>query len=232
MPWSAPRNLARLPAAGAPCDMLVCPPATLLASLRSLANESVIMLGGQDCHAEASGAFTGDLSAPMLADLGCTHVIVGHSERRRGHGEDNVQVRAKAEAAHGAGLTAIVCLGEDGAERAAGRESEVASVQLADSLPATAGSHNTVIAYEPVWAIGTGRTATPGEVGAMHAVLRRELVRLLGDDGHGVRVLYGGSVTGDNAAELLRVKQVDGALVGGASLRPREFWRIACSAPG
>ncbi len=211
---------------GLPCDVLVCPPPTLIAGLSGVFADVSIALGGQDCHAEDSGAYTGDVAAAMLADLGCTNVIVGHSERRRDHGETDSLVAAKASAAHRAGLVAIVCLGESAAEREEGRARDVVSTQLADSLPADATAGNTVIAYEPVWAIGTGNTATPGDVEDIHELLRGELKDAMAEEGEGVRLLYGGSVNASNAQELLAVPHVNGALVGGASLKSDEFWAI------
>lgn len=231
-------QLARDIAAGAAagqggfaCDLLVCPPATLVAAVAALVKDfdGGIAVGGQDCHAESSGARTGDVSAEMLADLGCRYVIVGHSERRADHGESDAQVRAKAEAALRAGLTAIVCIGETAEQRDAGQTLEVVERQLVGSLPGGAEAANTVIAYEPVWAIGTGRTATPAEVAEIHAAIR---ARLAGQaqDPEALRILYGGSVKPENAAELLAVDNVDGALVGGASLKAADFLAIARSA--
>ena len=208
------------------CDILLCPPATLLGELAARLRGSPVMLGAQDCHAEAGGAFTGDIAAPMLADLGCSHVIVGHSERRRDHGETDASVAAKASAVHDAGLAAIVCLGESAEQRDAGGARDVVRGQLRASVPRSADSTNTIVAYEPVWAIGTGDTATPDNVAALHRNLREDLLDILGDDGAGIRLLYGGSVNAGNAAELLAVPDVDGALVGGASLNVDEFWAI------
>lgn len=218
---------ARLPTGP---ELLVCPPATLIALVADVLSGSAVALGGQDCHAKASGAHTGDIAAAMLADLGCQYVIVGHSERRADHGETSAQVRAKAEAALAAGLTAIVCIGETLAERDAGRTLDVIKSQLADSLPSGASAANVVIAYEPVWAIGTGRNATTEQVAEVHAQIRRDLVSRLRDGGD-VRILYGGSVKPSNAQELLRVPDVDGALVGGASLKAEDFLAIAAAAP-
>ncbi len=185
---------------------------------------SRVAVGAQDCHAKPSGAHTGDISAPMLRDAGATWVIVGHSERRMDHAETDAQVRAKAEAATKAGLTAIVCVGETEAERLAGRETAVVGAQLAGSLPdGFAG----VVAYEPVWAIGTGRTPTEADVTAMHGFIRAELVSRLGEAGRGVRILYGGSVKPSNCGSLLNLPEVGGALVGGASLKAEDFLAIA-----
>jgi triosephosphate isomerase len=208
-------------AVGLACDLLVCPPATLVhAAARALAG-SAIAVGGQDCHARPSGAHTGDVSALQLRDAGATHVILGHSERRQDHGEDDALVRAKVEAAVAAGLAPIVCVGETRAEREAGRAEAVVGAQLGASLPQNfAGS----IAYEPVWAIGTGLTPTEAEVAAMHGFIRARV-------GPGVRILYGGSVKPGNAAALLALPEVGGALVGGASLVAEEFLAIARAAP-
>lgn len=219
---------------GTACDLLVCPPATLVAAVAEALGDSEalggdIAIGGQDCHADPSGARTGDVSAEMLADLGCRYVIVGHSERRGGHGETDAQVRAKAAAAHRAGLTAIVCIGETAEQRDAGQTLEVVERQLAGSLPPAAAAANTVIAYEPVWAIGTGRTATPAEVAEIHAAIRTWLSGQA-QDSEALRILYGGSVKPENAAELLAVDNVDGALVGGASLKAADFLAIARAA--
>ena len=202
------------------CDLLVCPPATLLGAVGDALSGSGVMVGGQDCHAAASGAFTGSISAEMLKDAGCGHVIVGHSERRHGLGESDADVRAKAAAAHRAGLVAIVCVGETRAEREAGRAVDVVATQLAGSLPQGAGADRLVVAYEPVWAIGTGLTPTADDIVAMHAAIR-------GCVPDGTRILYGGSVNPGNAAAILALPEVDGALVGGASLKADDFWAIA-----
>ncbi|MSO75715.1 MAG: triose-phosphate isomerase [Alphaproteobacteria bacterium] len=209
-------------------ELLVCPPATLIAMVGKALGATAIALGGQDCHVRPSGAFTGDVSAEMLADLGCRYVLTGHSERRAGHGEDDTTVRAKAEAAHRAGLTAIVCVGETQAERDSGRTLDVIRRQLAGSLPEGATAGNVVVAYEPVWAIGTGRTPTPGDVAGVHDAIRAALGTRFAT-AEAMRILYGGSVKAGNAAELMAVSNVDGALVGGASLDPDEFWAIAMS---
>ncbi len=206
-------------------QVAICPPATLLAGLAGALSGSGILLGGQDCHAKASGAHTGDIAAEQLKDAGAACVIVGHSERRADHGETDAIVRAKAEAAHRAGLIAIVCLGETLAQRDGGETLKVVASQLRGSLPDDANAANTVIAYEPVWAIGTGRTPTLEQVAEVHALIRREL-RARFDDGAGFRILYGGSVKPDNAAQLMAVADVDGALVGGASLKAGDFWPI------
>ena len=209
-------------------DIIVCPPATLLAQARYFLTGSEIMLGAQDCHAEPSGAHTGDLSAEMLADAGASAVIVGHSERRADHGESDAVVNAKARAAHRAGLIAIICVGETEGDRQDGKTLDVIRLQLAGSVPGAAHEGNTVIAYEPVWAIGTGLTPTPADVAEVHGFIRGELVAKLGAEAaKGLRILYGGSVKPGNAGELLRMPDVDGALVGGASLKSTEFYAIA-----
>lgn len=208
-------------------DILVCPPATLLATFAARAGSSAVAIGAQDCHAERAGAFTGDISAEMLKDAGASAVIVGHSERRAGHGESDADVRAKAMAAHRAGLLAIVCVGETQSERDAGRALSVVDGQLAGSLPDSTTAGNLVVAYEPVWAIGTGLTPTPADVAEMHGTIRRHLTGRFGMEGEGIRILYGGSVKPSNAAELMAVANVDGALVGGASLKADDFLAIA-----
>jgi triosephosphate isomerase len=209
-------------------ELVVCPPATLLHGFALAALGSKVGVGGQDCHAKEAGAFTGDLSAEMLADAGATYVIVGHSERRQRHGERDADVRAKAEAAHRAGLTAIVCVGETREHRDAGKTLDIVRRQLRGSVPQEATSADLVIAYEPVWAIGTGLTPTPADVAEVHSLIRDELRRLVGKaDQSRVRILYGGSVKPSNAKELLSVANVDGALVGGASLVAADFLGIA-----
>jgi triosephosphate isomerase len=210
-------------------ELAVCPPATLLAPAAAKLAGGALALGAQDCHALPNGAFTGDISAPMLKDAGCAYVIVGHSERRGGHGETNAQVRAKAEAAIRAGLTAIVCVGETREERDAGRENEVVGAQVRASLPTGASALTLVVAYEPIWAIGTGLTATAANVADMHQAIRGWLKGLYGEAGGGVRILYGGSVKPANAKELLGLPNVDGALVGGASLKSADFLAIAAT---
>jgi len=209
-----------------PFEMLLCPPATLIAGIGAAIQGSGILLGGQDCHFHGGGAHTGDISAGMLADLGCSHVIVGHSERRADHGEGNDLVRAKAAAAIEAGLIAIICVGETAAERKNGETLKIIGKQLTDSLPKNSTAKNTIIAYEPVWAIGTGLTPTVDDVKEVHAYLRSRLRRRLKADGVAMRLLYGGSVKGSNAAELMAVDNVNGALVGGASLTAADFWPI------
>lgn len=207
------------------CDVLVCPPATLISDVVAATKDSAVMVGGQDCHAATSGAHTGDVAAPMLADIGATCVLVGHSERRADHDESSTTIRQKAIAAHDAGLTAVVCVGETEQERDLGATLAVVNGQVAVSVPDCATAKNTVIAYEPVWAIGTGRTASVAEVAEVHAAIRAELVARF-EDGAEFRILYGGSVKPSNAAELLAVEDVDGALVGGASLKVDDFWKI------
>ncbi|MBS0535432.1 MAG: triose-phosphate isomerase [Proteobacteria bacterium] len=208
-------------------DLMVCPPATLLAQFSAAARGSKLLIGGQDCHDKAAGAHTGDLAAEMLADAGATAVIVGHSERRTDHKESNADVKAKAEAAWRAGLTAIVCVGEQRAERENGKTLDVVGSQLAGSLPAGATAANLVVAYEPVWAIGTGLTPTATDVAEVHAFIRKALTERFGAAGEGVRILYGGSVKPSNSKELMGIAHVNGALVGGASLKAADFLGIA-----
>jgi triosephosphate isomerase (TIM) len=208
-------------------DVMVCPPATLIAAFANAARGSAVTLGGQDCHASASGAHTGDIAAEMLADAGASAVIVGHSERRTDHHETDAEVRAKAQAAWRAGLTTIVCVGEQRAQREAGETLIVVGGQLDGSLPDGATAANLVVAYEPVWAIGTGLTPTPADVAEVHAFIRQSLTDRYGADGAGVRILYGGSVKPSNAKELLTIPDVNGALVGGASLKADDFLGIA-----
>jgi triosephosphate isomerase (TIM) len=206
-------------------DILVCPPALLVPGFAERARGTRVGIGGQDCHAKPSGAHTGDISAEMLADAGAVAVIVGHSERRKDHCETDAMVRAKALAARRAGLLAVICVGETRPERDAGRALAVVGAQLDGSLPASA--ENFVIAYEPVWAIGTGLTPTVADVRDMHRFIRERLSSCYGEAGQGVRVLYGGSVKPANAKEILGVENVDGSLVGGASLKAEEFLAIA-----
>lgn len=202
-------------------DVAICPPATLIN--RAVIRQPALSIGGQDCHWAASGAHTGCLSVGMLAEAGATLVIVGHSERRTDNHETSAEVKAKAEAAIAGGLLAIVCVGETEAERDDGNAVAVVTGQLRDSVPARGTGATLVIAYEPVWAIGTGRTPTAADIGDMHAAIRRCLEDLLGREGANVRILYGGSVKPSNAAELLHIADVDGALVGGASLKAADF---------
>lgn len=205
-------------------DILICPPATLLSRAADTAAGTGIAIGGQDCHAKASGAHTGDLSAAMLKDAGASAVILGHSERRADHGETDAQVCIKAEAAIAEGLTAVICLGETLAQREAGETLAVVGGQLAASVPALATATSTVIAYEPVWAIGTGKVPTLEQIGEVHNFLRAELLHRFGAGiADGIRLLYGGSVKPGNAGEIFAVANVDGALVGGASLRAGDF---------
>ena len=227
----------RLAAPGfkAATDVLICPPATLVLSLAAKADAaagagaSKLMVGAQDCHAKASGAHTGDIAAEMLRDAGARAVIVGHSERRANHGETDASVRAKCEAALRAELIAIVCVGETAAERQAGQTLDVVRRQLAGSLPDGCKAAATVVAYEPVWAIGTGLTPTAADVAAVHKVLREEVARRFGGEGARMRLLYGGSVKASNARELMAVANVDGALVGGASLKADDFLGIVAA---
>lgn len=209
-------------------DILVCPPATLVLAFAQMAHESQLSVGGQDCHAEASGAHTGDISAEILADAGAIAIIVGHSERRQDHDETDAMVRAKAGAVWRAGLTAIVCVGETEEEREAGEAISRIAGQLAGSIPDDATAARLVVAYEPVWAIGTGKTPTTRDVAEVHASIREYLIERFGDaEGGGMRILYGGSVKPANAEDLMAVPNVDGALVGGASLKASDFLGIA-----
>ena len=210
--------------------VVICPPATLLTRVVKEAG-SAIGVGGQDCHAKVSGAFTGDVSAEMLKDAGATWAIVGHSERRQYHGETDEVIATKAQAGWRAGLGVMICIGETEAERVAGKEYEVVSTQLAHSVPADAVSHIVAIAYEPVWAIGTGRTATADDIVKMHAHIRKELVARFGDAGAKIEILYGGSVNPKNAKEILAQPEVGGALVGGASLKAADFLAVVDAAP-
>ncbi len=205
------------------CDVMICPPATLIRRAKSVMKGSKIKLAGQDCHAAVSGAHTGDISADMLKDAGATAVIVGHSERRTNHKETDAMVSAKAQAAHKAGLTAIICIGETLDERKGGKTLDVLTTQIKGSVPAGSTAANTVIAYEPVWAIGTGLTPTAKEVEEAHAHIRDELAKVMAEEGAATRILYGGSVKPSNAAELMSVPNVNGALVGGASLKAVDF---------
>jgi triosephosphate isomerase len=210
-------------------DLMVCPPATLLMTFAHVALGSKVAIGAQDCRPEPSGAFTGDLSAEMLADAGATAVIVGHSERRTLHHETDELVQRKALAAHRAGLTAIVCIGETREQREAGDTLAVVRRQIAGSLPKKATAANLVVAYEPVWAIGTGLTPTPQDVAEVHRAVRNRLDARYGGEGRAIRILYGGSVKPSNARELMAVANVDGALVGGASLKAEDFLGIAAA---
>jgi len=216
-------ELSALPAAQR-CTVVICPPATLIARAAALAGQ--VQIGGQDCHAKPSGAHTGDVSAEMLAEAGASHVIVGHSERRQDYGETDATVRAKVLAAARAGLVPILCLGETEAQRDAGQTLAVVSAQLAGSLPDGTNPAKLVIAYEPVWAIGTGRTPTDAQITEVHRHLRAELARAFGAAAADVPLLYGGSVKPSNAAAIFALPDVDGALVGGASLAAADFGTI------
>lgn len=211
------------------CDILICPPATLIAQMVWTVQGSAVKVGGQDCHTKVSGAHTGDISAAMLKDAGASAVILGHSERRTDHGETDALVKAKAEAALAAGLVAIVCVGETESQRDAGTTLDVVGTQIDGSLPEGATAANLVIAYEPVWAIGTGRTPTIAEIAEVHAFIRERLTGHMGAEAAGVRLLYGGSVKPSNATEIFAVPNVDGALVGGASLKAEDFGKIVAA---
>jgi triosephosphate isomerase len=208
-------------------EVVVCPPATLLMAVSAICEGTQVGVGGQDCHAEASGAFTGDISAEMIKDAGATYVILGHSERRAGHRETDTIVRAKAGTALRAGLAAIICVGETRAERETGAAFSIVGVQLAGSIPENSPPGRIVVAYEPVWAIGTGLTPTPQDIAEMHGFIRGRVNQHLPGQGASMRILYGGSVSPANAAKLLSPEDVDGALVGGASLHSAEFMAIA-----
>jgi len=211
-------------------DIMICPPATLLARAHEALSGSVVALGAQDCHPQPQGSHTGDISAEMLADAGATAVIVGHSERRIDHGETDAIVAAKAAAAHRAGLQAIICIGETAGQRRHGQTLDIVRRRLDGSLPASAAHKNTIIAYEPVWAIGTGLMPTPHDVAAAHDFICRHLGSMSG--GERFRILYGGSLRPSNAGELLAVPNVDGALVGGASLKATDFYGILSAYSG
>jgi len=208
------------------CDVLICPPATLLSRLSDRASVTAIQSGGQDCHAAISGAHTGDISAQMIADAGGSHVIVGHSERRADHGETDADIVAKAQAVWGADLVAVICVGETLAEREAGQTINIVAAQLAGSIPDGATGDTTIIAYEPVWAIGTGKVPTLEEIAEVHADIRARLTARFGPAGDDMSILYGGSVKPSNADEIFGVPNVDGALVGGASLKAEDFGGI------
>src|SRR5471030_1478756 len=224
--------LAGAPKVAAKADLLVCPPATLIAAFaEKVRSAKTLAVGAQDCHPKASGAHTGDLSAEMLADAGAAAIIVGHSERRADHGETDVLVRQKAEAAWRAGLTAIVCIGETQHHRDAGQTLDICRGQLTNSLPDGSNSSNLVVAYEPVWAIGTGLTPTVEDVEQIHKFIRELLIARFSGEGARIRILYGGSVKPSNAAELMAVANVNGALVGGASLKAADFLAIARGCP-
>jgi triosephosphate isomerase (TIM) len=223
--------LAGAPALAAKADLLVCPPATLISAFADRARGGSVKVGAQDCHPKPSGAHTGDISAEMLADAGASAIIVGHSERRADHGESDVLVRQKAEAVWRAGLVAIVCIGESEEQRNAGQTLDVLRGQLNRSLPEGSTADNLVVAYEPIWAIGTGRTPTAADVEQIHKFIRDFLGGRFNDEGRAMRILYGGSVKPSNAAELMAVANVNGALVGGASLKAVDFLAIAQGCP-
>jgi triosephosphate isomerase (TIM) len=223
------RDAVSAPASDPKADVMICPPATLVAALADAAAGSRLQVGAQNCHFEVSGAFTGDISAEMLKDAGAVAVIVGHSERRAMHGERDRDVRRKVDAVHRAGLTAIVCVGETGGERSAGLNLEVVRRQIEGSLPERASAASTVVAYEPVWAIGSGLTASTADVAEVHAAIRQTLQLRFGAEGAGMRILYGGSVKPANAREILGIADVNGALVGGASLKADDFLGIVAA---
>lgn len=208
-------------------ELMICPPATLLMAFAEMTKLDAITIGAQDCHAEPKGAYTGDISAGMIADLGAKAVIVGHSERRQHHGEDDLLVRTKAEAANQNGLISIICVGETKEQREAGDALSIISQQIDTSLPDQAKADTLIIAYEPVWAIGTGLTPNVDDVTEMHKHIRSKIVKRYGRDGNKIRILYGGSVKPDNAVQLMAVENVNGALVGGASLQADDFLNIA-----
>lgn len=211
-------------------NVLVCPPATLVHRAAQVAGGSAIGIGGQDCHAASNGAHTGDVSVAMLLDAGASHVIVGHSERRSDHGETSAVVRAKAERALAGGLIPIICVGETEAERVDGRANQVVANQLAESLPDNFGAEAIIVAYEPVWAIGTGKTATADDIEEMHGFMRGLLVERFAEAGEAASLLYGGSVKPENAGHILSIANVNGALVGGASLKASDFFSIVVAA--
>jgi triosephosphate isomerase (TIM) len=211
------------------CDVAICPPATLIAQAVWKSKDSALIIGGQDCHPKASGAHTGDVSAEMIAEAGAKLVLVGHSERRADHGESDALVRSKAEAGWRAGLLVVLCIGETEAERKSGETNAVLARQLAGSAPDGATAQNMVVAYEPVWAIGTGLTASSDDIAAAHAHIRARLAERFGDGAKAIRILYGGSVKPGNAAEILALDDVDGALVGGASLKAADFLAIVAA---
>ena len=214
----------------AECEFLVCPPFTLLNTVKKALRGSKVALGAQDCHTAEKGAHTGDISPLMLKDCGCSYVILGHSERRADHNESNALICQKAEAAYKAGLKAVICIGETEAERDAGKTIDVCTKQIMGSVPDSATAVNTVIAYEPVWAIGTGKTPTTNDVEEVHAAIRKVIAKKLGKgNANKMRILYGGSMKPANAAGLLALPDVDGGLIGGASLKASDFMAIAAS---
>ncbi|MEP2029885.1 MAG: triose-phosphate isomerase [Paracoccaceae bacterium] len=211
----------------ASCDIVICPPATLVAPAVARTKDSTVSIGGQDCHTQVKGAHTGDVSAPMLADAGVTYIITGHSERRQDHHETDDDVSAKTQAVWAAGLTSILCIGESKAQREADETLDVIARQLAASVPQDASADNLVIAYEPIWAIGTGLVPTPEQIDEVHKFMRATLQDRFGDQiGNGIRLLYGGSVNAGNASTIFTIADVDGALVGGASLKSSDFSQI------
>jgi triosephosphate isomerase len=222
--------VAGLDAAPAAARVAICPPATLLHRLSEALEGSTVLTGGQDCHVKTSGAHTGDIAAAMLTDAGAALVILGHSERREDHGETSALVAAKVETALAAGLEPIICVGESLAQREAGSALEVVTAQIRESLPAALAGQAFSVAYEPIWAIGTGRTATVADIEEMHAAIRAQLVSMFGEAGKAPPILYGGSVKPDNAVEILRAAEVGGALVGGASLKAADFLAIIAAA--
>jgi triosephosphate isomerase len=224
------RAVAEGTGSAASAELLVCPPSTLLREVAAALDGGPVAVGAQDCHAAAKGAHTGDVSAPMLRDAGARFVILGHSERRADHGEGDAAVLAKTEAAIAAGLTPVVCVGESEGERLAGEAEAVVARQLDGSLPEGFAASGGVVAYEPVWAIGTGRTPTEADIGAVHAAIRARLAARFGEAGAKLRILYGGSVKPANAEAILALENVDGALVGGASLVAADFLTIAAAA--
>ena len=223
--------VAGAPSVAAKADLLVCPPATLVAAFAEKARGTAVAVGAQDCHPKPSGAHTGDISAEMLADAGAKAIIVGHSERRADHGESDQLVRQKTEAVWRAGLVAVVCIGESEEQRNAGQTLDILRGQLSLSLPDASTANNLVVAYEPIWAIGTGRTPTAADVEQIHKFIRDLLAERFKGEGSKMRILYGGSVKPSNAAELMAVANVDGALVGGASLKAADFLAIAQGCP-
>ena len=223
--------VAGAPSVAANADLLVCPPATLVAAFAEKARGTAVAVGAQDCHPKPSGAHTGDISAEMLADAGAKAIIVGHSERRADHGESDQLVRQKTEAVWRAGLVAIVCIGESEEQRNAGQTLDILRGQLSLSLPDASTANNLVVAYEPIWAIGTGRTPTAADVEQIHKFIRDLLTERFKGEGSKMRILYGGSVKPSNAAELMAIANVDGALVGGASLKAADFLAIAQGCP-
>ncbi|UOA26943.1 triose-phosphate isomerase [Pseudosulfitobacter sp. DSM 107133] len=220
-------DLATAHADNSDTDIVICPPAPLLFRASEIARASAVTIGAQDCHSETAGAFTGDIAAPMIADAGATHVIVGHSERRDAYHESNSDVRGKTKAAWDAGLIAILCIGESAGDRAADNTLDIIAGQLSGSVPSGSTGDNLVVAYEPVWAIGTGAVATTAQIDEVHDFIRARLIQRLGDEvGNAIRLLYGGSVKPGNAAEIFQCGNVDGALVGGASLKAQDFTPI------